>query len=638
MDVLSLKEAMALLAELMGQDRLASERQYAEEIAERYGRLPLALRIVGAKLADRPHESLAGICERLQNERNLLDMMRYGDLEVRASFQLSYHDLDPEDQRGFRTLGLLRVGFPQWLVAALLGCDLGEAEALVGRLVDAQLLQIAGKDPARQTRYRFHDLLRIFAADLVTKDNVNQKRLALERGLTEYLALAQEAAVALEPGSLPLRRSRHERRWSAGDGYLTEVLRSDPVAWFTAERASLIAAVERAFETEFWELAWELSMTLPAFFELRADWDGWQRTHELASEAARLRRDVHQQAQTERSLGDLRREQGRFDQAIQHFDWCLPIFERLADRFGQAATLRSLGSIYRQQFRWKKAFEYFDRCRPIFEELGDRRGTALAEHDLGIALRNQGRWDDAIACFQRCLPVFSELKDHRSEAYALRSLGVAYRNQGRWIEAIAQFQKSLPIFERLGDRRGWAYALAPLSDVYRELGRYEDALKLLDECLLVRRELGDQRWEAATLRSIGVIYRQQGRLAAAITCFDECLIVFRKLRDERLAAYATVNLAEVYGDQGRQEVALTLLDESIPILIELQDSLWQAKARTSRGIVLASLGTGAYRQQAKEEWNRALEIFASLKAPEAGAVEVLLEKEVGVTSTAQERS
>ncbi|WP_344829327.1 hypothetical protein [Nonomuraea dietziae] len=76
----------------------------------------------------------------------------------------------------------------------LLDSSTEEAADLLERLADAQLVLPLGTDPAGQQRYRFHDLIRLFArerADAAMQPAV--RREALSRAFEAFLALAEEA-------------------------------------------------------------------------------------------------------------------------------------------------------------------------------------------------------------------------------------------------------------------------------------------------------------------------------------------------------------------------------------------------------------------------------------------------------------
>ncbi|MFI0930503.1 BTAD domain-containing putative transcriptional regulator [Streptomyces sp. NPDC021019] len=116
-------------------------------------RLPLALRIAGALLVSRPHWRPADLVARLADEQHRLDALRYRDLEVRASFGLSYEGIRPGARRLFRLLGLLEApDFPLWAAAAALDTGLRAAQELLDELVDVHLLDVTGT-PNGQARY-----------------------------------------------------------------------------------------------------------------------------------------------------------------------------------------------------------------------------------------------------------------------------------------------------------------------------------------------------------------------------------------------------------------------------------------------------------------------------------------------------
>jgi hypothetical protein len=160
LQVLSDPEAWDLLAKLVGVERLEAEPEAVAETIRLCGGLPLAIRIVGGTLKQKRHWILAEYCQELTDERERLAHLELSDLAVRASFELSYRELSAADGILFSRLGIL------------VGKDFGAELAAVvqeskhpvikgiERLIDAQLLE-ANAD----RRYRFHDLLRLFARE-----------------------------------------------------------------------------------------------------------------------------------------------------------------------------------------------------------------------------------------------------------------------------------------------------------------------------------------------------------------------------------------------------------------------------------------------------------------------------------------
>ncbi|HEX6527066.1 MAG TPA: BTAD domain-containing putative transcriptional regulator [Streptosporangiaceae bacterium] len=166
LNVLSEDEAVALLAQLAGPDRISAEPDASRMIARLCGGLPLALRIAGARLVARPGWSLRVFAERLADRRTRLDQLQVGKLAVRASFEVSYRALegsdDPIDRMAasaFQVLGLLdepSISVP--VVATLLAQRSELVEASLERLIDVRLAEEAGPG-----RYQLRGLLRLFA-------------------------------------------------------------------------------------------------------------------------------------------------------------------------------------------------------------------------------------------------------------------------------------------------------------------------------------------------------------------------------------------------------------------------------------------------------------------------------------------
>ena len=143
---------------------MASEREAAAQLVHSCGRLPLALQIAGARLAARPHWSVAHLARRLCDERRRLDELRAGDLDVRASLMRGYRALGSRERRAFRLAGLLEMReFTCRMAAALLGVDVATADDLLERLVAVWLLE--ARDRAGHAHYSFHGLVRSFARE-----------------------------------------------------------------------------------------------------------------------------------------------------------------------------------------------------------------------------------------------------------------------------------------------------------------------------------------------------------------------------------------------------------------------------------------------------------------------------------------
>jgi len=145
LDVLPPGQAVELLGKIAGTDRVAGEPGAAQAIAAMCGHLPLALRIVGTRLAAKPHWRLQRLADRLAAQHRRLDELAAGDLEVRASVALSYVGLGERERLAFRLLGLLEVpDFAPWMLAALLDIPATDRRSIEPD--QASMLEIRNRD------------------------------------------------------------------------------------------------------------------------------------------------------------------------------------------------------------------------------------------------------------------------------------------------------------------------------------------------------------------------------------------------------------------------------------------------------------------------------------------------------------
>ena len=101
-------EAHDLLASRLGADRMAAEREAAQEIIDQCAGLPLALSIVASRAAAQPCFPLAALAAELPHTCAGLAGPHSGDpdTDVREVFSWSYHRLPDQSARVFRLLGL----------------------------------------------------------------------------------------------------------------------------------------------------------------------------------------------------------------------------------------------------------------------------------------------------------------------------------------------------------------------------------------------------------------------------------------------------------------------------------------------------------------------------------------------------
>jgi hypothetical protein len=197
LDLLTEAEAFDLVAAVIGRDRVAAEPDAVADLIRWCARLPLALRIAAGRAA--VHGAVYDVVAELADERYRLEVLsRSGDdrAAIRAVFDWSYLRLPYEQARLFRCLGL-HPGQEVSLhaAAALADHNLTTASRQLEALVSTHMIERVANG-----RYRFHDLLRAYAAERAHDDSAAERDRVMWSVLGWYAHTALAADALVFPG------------------------------------------------------------------------------------------------------------------------------------------------------------------------------------------------------------------------------------------------------------------------------------------------------------------------------------------------------------------------------------------------------------------------------------------------------
>ncbi|GIJ56444.1 hypothetical protein Vau01_039600 [Virgisporangium aurantiacum] len=492
LDPLPPAAAARLLRHIAG-PRARGLSDQARQIVEHCGRLPLAVRIAGARLLVDPHLDARSYSELLADESRRLDELSIGDRAVRASVNVSYAALEPVQQYVFRLLGSIGpVTFAPWLATALAGLDAPRAEAALRGLVRAQLVQAA-----RDGRYRLHDLVRLFAAERAAEAGDDERRAAVRRAADACCGLVERINARVLP---------------AGDGGVTADARTpeDALAQFRTERETLLTLAERLAAPDTADAAWRLVVLLPALLQMVGDWTGWQRVTRAVLTAAAGSGDDYAYARVLLGWAAVRREKGALDEAADSYRRAHDLLEAAGDTDWQAQALAGLGAVRREQGRMADAAATLDAAIALFRRCGNRRGEALALSNLGTTLLNQGQDSAAEEAFRDSRATFESLGDRRWVAYCLGDLADLYGRRGSWAEAGDHQERALAILRAYDDQLGIARSHGHLAEIRQAEGRYDRAVEHALAGLRIVTDLGAPLERARSLERLAGLCERTG--------------------------------------------------------------------------------------------------------------------------------
>jgi hypothetical protein len=450
-DLLSPTESRDLLARRLG-PRVDAEPDAVADIVRSCGRLPLALAVVAARAATRPHLPLDGIAAELRADGGGLDAFATGDAatDVRSVLSWSYRRLSPAAGRVFRLLG--RHLGPDVSAAAAASLTAHPAEVLrplLAELVDAHLLVDAGG------RYGMHDLLRAYAAELADDESHHGVR----RLFDHYLHTAFAAAVLVDPHREPIDLP------SPAPGAVPEPLATpaQAVDWFTAEHRVLLAATAHPdLPGHRWRLAWCLVNVL----DRRGYWHDQAAAHTAALAAATHLGDPVAQAHSHRGLARAYIHLARRADARRHFDLAIACWRTAGDGLQEAFVLRNLAELMETEERYDEAVTHAERAIEIFQAADHGVGLSNTLHQLGWYRALQGDHRRALADLERALALLGAAGHRYGQAHTLDSLGYVHTRLGDHRLAIDCLHRALHLFEEEGDRYFQSVALDHLGDAH----------------------------------------------------------------------------------------------------------------------------------------------------------------------------
>ena len=485
LDVLPEADALRLLAAEIGAERVAAEPTAARKVARLCGYLPLALHLVGARLATRPRWPVDHLAHRLDDERRRLD-----ETGVRASFALAVGALDDPAARAYPLLSLLDVTELSVPVASrLLDAPERETEELLERLTDEHLLTT----PAPGW-YRLHDLLRLYARELAPP---GERAAAITRVVELCAAMAWQSMALVSAAS-----HRHDwaaGRWAAGPASAAEVF-----AWLDRHQAHLVTVVRQAAATPGVppEAIAAVGLGLYEYHRARARWRDAIQVDEVALRlvdgvdpvaAATLRNDLGV-AEAELASGG---EAAGFRRSHAFLRRSLAEWEAIGDERQLAGILNNLCFVYGLGDDVDTAIDFGERSLALNRTLGLRYVETLTLVNLAVLYGRQGDRSRELAYATEAVAVGEETGDVRGMAYGRMRIGVVHRELGRFAVAVEELSRSADLWREAGVRLYEAMTLAELGRAH--LGREDRgrAREVLTEALELMREYGGEERAAA---------------------------------------------------------------------------------------------------------------------------------------------
>jgi DNA-binding SARP family transcriptional activator len=519
LDLLTPRDAVALLHAVAGPGRVPADDPLLDEIAHLCGRLPLALRIAGALLRHRPAWSPEHLAALLRDEHRRVSALSDGERDLATVFDLSYLGLSGRHRLLLRRLGLVPgPDADAYAAAALLDADPDTATGLLEDLADHNLL--IAHAPGR---YRLHDLIRAHARSLAATDPAPDRDAALDRLLRYYAHTAHGASIPI---------TRRPRPAPGGPAPVHGPALPDPEtarAWLRAERDNLEHAYTRAHVHNLHEHTLALAAGLAEILYTDGPYTRALALHQAAADTAEHhgRPTAHANALTD--LGIARRLTGDLAGAVDAFARALEIYRATGDRHGEADALTELGRARALTGDLAGADDALGPALEFYRATGHHHGGAYVLTNLGTVRRLTGDLTGADDALGQALEIYRTIGYGQGEAEALANLGIIRRLTGDPAGARDAQATALEIYRNIGSRHDEAWALNHYAATIAACGDLPRALALYRQALSMNRELNKPDGQALALEGIGECHLTAGGTKPGAARLRQALEIFQRL-------------------------------------------------------------------------------------------------------------
>jgi len=545
LEALSLSSGVELLRAAAQHAPSLDDRDLCTELVRAVGGQPLAIALVGARLAQQP-DSARDLLHQLRNEatRSSFTDAESAPATVRGVLAATYEQLSDGSAMLLRLIGLLsadRVTINE--LHHLSSLDTASLRGALEELAAARLVDVDERS------CRVHPLVRRFAREQLGDEDIDSAAAALVPShlIAPDLDVLRGRLRVLEQANPRERSDRidalgYALRVATATGDLqamTRALANLGVLHGAAGHQDDAAAALRtglAIAQQAGDVAMvaQLALALGQAEQEHAALGDAQALYELSARSFEQLGDARGRAHALMALGDVDGLRGRYDAARDLYETALAelpaddvasrvrAFARLAD------TARELGDVERARALYTSVLRETERSDAHAERADVELQLGLLEARSAHVRRAR---ELLLAARDRSLHAGSS----RGAALAVLALGILAVEGGDREQAREHFEHAAELADALGP---WLSARAAYGSaiVTRELGGLDRAVALLELALAHFRKASDDVGEAHALAALAAVLRERGEIDDAHAAQRTAEALFERLDERPLGA------------------------------------------------------------------------------------------------------
>lgn len=182
---------------------------------------------------------------------------------------------------------------------------------------------------------------------------------------------------------------------------------------------------------------------------------------------------------------------GQLSSAAAVYEECIKHYKKRADTNSLAYLMSELASVRRNQRRYNDALQGHQEALVLFQQLGNQSASARAWDEIGLTHKKAGDFEQAEQAYRQSMSISSQLGSKEGGAGTLAGLGKLYDAWNRPEQAITFYQHALDINVVLGHLLSEGNIRSNLACSLMKLQRYDEARLELLRAIECTQEFGN---------------------------------------------------------------------------------------------------------------------------------------------------
>lgn len=274
-------------------------------------------------------------------------------------------------------------------------------------------------------------------------------------------------------------------------------------------------------------------------------------------------RQIKQRSSAYNTLGLVKQEQNKLDEALKYLELSVKDKESVGDRRGLATVKNNIGVVYKLMGQIDRALSYYKEALNEHLELGNIRGQAECLNNIAIILRNKGELEQSNEYFLQAIEIRKKLNDKNGIALTYNNLSANATDQNKYKESINYLYESARLFEELGNKTALVTVYGNIGRLNRELKNMTKAIDYCKKAIDLAKTIGTANNLSNVYAVYGDVYYEMKKYPSARKVFKEGLKISLSSKNKEYEGYFHLGIGSSYLMEKNYTQALPELNQAI---------------------------------------------------------------------------